>query len=111
MSYSPSPRYHQSLLLLAATVVVVKLKDAPILCRTDEVGEICVHSTASASSYYRLQGRTAHTFQVRRREGSLSCGTGCAVYVHTYVHAYVGGCGVVLDCWCLPCFELYCAWM
>lgn len=52
--------------LLPAMVVVVKLKDAPILCRTDEVGELCVHSPASAGSYYRLQGRTAHTFQVSR---------------------------------------------
>lgn len=58
-----------------ATVVVVKLKDPPVLCRTDEVGELCVHSSASASSYYRLQGRTAHTFQVSW-EGGLWDGSG-----------------------------------
>ena len=74
------------LLLVPATVVVVKLKDVPILCRTDEVGELCVHSSASANSYYRLQGRTAHTFQVRG-EGPLVacmqwvCSAGCVVWL------------------------------
>ena len=100
VSYSSSLRHHQPLLLLTATVVVVKLKDAPILCRTDEVGEICVHSTASASSYYRLQGRTAHTFQVRRREGSPSCGTGCAVYMHTRIRTYIDAVHTYVDRYC-----------
>lgn len=83
--------------LLPATVVVVKLKDAPILCRTDEVGELCVHSLASASSYYRLQGRTTHTFQVSWKRGH----TPIAV-LQWLPSAALCGCGarlLVAVCW------------
>ena len=47
-----------------ACIAVVKLKDSPILCKTDEVGELVVQGLATGSSYFGLQGRTAQTFHV-----------------------------------------------
>ena len=48
---------------LTARIVVVKINGPPILCKTDEIGEICVQSTATGGSYWGLQGKTAHTFK------------------------------------------------
>ena len=45
-------------------MVVVKVSGLPILCKTDEIGEICVQSTASGSAYWGLQGKSTHTFRV-----------------------------------------------
>ena len=52
------------LVMPGARIVTVRLKDAPVLCRTDEVGELCVQSLATGSAYFGLQGRTSQTFQV-----------------------------------------------
>ena len=47
-----------------ARIVVVKVGGIPILCKTDEIGEICVQSMATGSAYWGLQGKTAHNFRV-----------------------------------------------
>ena len=47
-----------------ARVVVVKISGPPILCKTDEIGEICVQSMATGSAYWGLQGKSTHTFRV-----------------------------------------------
>ncbi|CAD5208915.1 unnamed protein product [Bursaphelenchus xylophilus] len=44
--------------------VVVKMNGAPKVCRTDEVGEICLHAPSTASCYYGLKGISSQTFQV-----------------------------------------------
>ena len=49
-----------------ARIVVVKVGSPPILCKTDEIGEICVQSMATGSAYWGLQGKTAHNFRVSR---------------------------------------------
>ncbi|XP_055975285.1 disco-interacting protein 2 homolog A isoform X5 [Sorex fumeus] len=46
-----------------ATLCVVKVEGTPHLCKTDEVGEICVHSGATGSAYYGLLGITRNVFE------------------------------------------------
>lgn len=43
---------------------VVKMDGPPYLCRTDEVGEICISSPGVGSSYWGLQGLTNAIFKV-----------------------------------------------
>ncbi|XP_053738211.1 disco-interacting protein 2 homolog C isoform X3 [Synchiropus splendidus] len=47
-----------------ATMCVVKMDGLPQLCRTDEVGELCVCTRATGTSYYGLSGMTKNTFEV-----------------------------------------------
>ena len=49
--------------ILLARIVVVKTSGLPVLCKTDEIGEICVQSTATGTAYWGLQGKTTHTFR------------------------------------------------
>ena len=51
--------------LPGARIVIVRCEGAPAVCRTDEVGEILVHSPATASSYWGLPGLTQSAFKVR----------------------------------------------
>lgn len=46
-----------------ARIAVVRIGAAPVICKTDEIGEICVLSTATGSAYWGLQGKTAQTFR------------------------------------------------
>uniref|UniRef100_A0A8C6W0G2 Disco-interacting protein 2 homolog Ca n=1 Tax=Nothobranchius furzeri TaxID=105023 RepID=A0A8C6W0G2_NOTFU len=43
---------------------VVKLEGVPQLCKTDEIGELCVCTVATGTSYYGLAGMTKNTFEV-----------------------------------------------
>ncbi|XP_078728127.1 disco-interacting protein 2 homolog C-like isoform X9 [Lampetra fluviatilis] len=47
-----------------ALMCVVKPDGPPQLCRTDEIGEICVSSRSTASTYYGLPGITKSIFEV-----------------------------------------------
>ncbi|XP_036409630.1 disco-interacting protein 2 homolog C-like isoform X7 [Megalops cyprinoides] len=47
-----------------ALMCVVKPEGVPLLCRTDEIGELCVCSVATGTSYYGLTGMTKNTFEV-----------------------------------------------
>ncbi|KAJ8793658.1 hypothetical protein J1605_003666 [Eschrichtius robustus] len=47
----------------SANVCVVKVEGIPYLCKTDEVGEICVNSSATATAYYGLLGITKNIFE------------------------------------------------
>ncbi|XP_059355557.1 disco-interacting protein 2 homolog A-like isoform X3 [Carassius carassius] len=46
-----------------ALVCVIRLEGTPYLCRTDEVGEICVSSSSTGISYYGLPGMTKNVFE------------------------------------------------
>ncbi|XP_059476315.1 disco-interacting protein 2 isoform X3 [Neocloeon triangulifer] len=46
-------------------IVVVKMEGPPYLCKTDEVGEICVSSGATGSQYWGLSGLTNSSFKVQ----------------------------------------------
>ncbi|XP_039672068.1 disco-interacting protein 2 homolog C [Perca fluviatilis] len=43
---------------------VVKAEGVPQLCKTDEIGELCVCTVATGTSYYGLAGMTKNTFEV-----------------------------------------------
>uniref|UniRef100_A0A8D0DGZ6 Disco interacting C n=1 Tax=Sander lucioperca TaxID=283035 RepID=A0A8D0DGZ6_SANLU len=43
---------------------VVKPEGVPQLCKTDEIGELCVCTVATGTSYYGLAGMTKNTFEV-----------------------------------------------
>lgn len=45
--------------------MVVRMDGPSFLCKTDEVGEICVNSGATGSQYWGLQGLTNSTFRVQ----------------------------------------------
>ncbi|XP_019730595.1 disco-interacting protein 2 homolog C [Hippocampus comes] len=47
-----------------AVMCAVKLDGVPQLCKTDEVGELCVCTVATGTSYYGLSGMTKNTFEV-----------------------------------------------
>lgn len=49
----------------AASMIVVNADGPPILCKTDQVGEICVSSGSTGSGYYGLEGLTNATFKVQ----------------------------------------------
>ena len=51
-------------LLPAAAMVVVKIEGPPILCKTDEIGELCVSSESVGGSFWGLKGKTNGTFNV-----------------------------------------------
>jgi acyl-CoA synthetase (AMP-forming)/AMP-acid ligase II len=74
--------------------IVVKLNGEPKLCKTDEVGEICIHSASTATSYFGLRGLTAQTFEVcpiaadGKKIGSTN-------YVRSGLVGFLGPCGLV----------------
>uniref|UniRef100_A0A452UL70 Disco interacting protein 2 homolog C n=1 Tax=Ursus maritimus TaxID=29073 RepID=A0A452UL70_URSMA len=47
-----------------AIMCSVKPDGVPQLCRTDEIGELCVCAIATGTSYYGLSGMTKNTFEV-----------------------------------------------
>jgi hypothetical protein len=53
------------LFFFVGVIVVVKMEGPSYLCKTDEVGEICVNSGATGSQYWGLQGLTNNTFRVQ----------------------------------------------
>ena len=52
--------------VVSAVMVVIQLDGLPYLCKTDEVGELCVCSGYTGSFYWGLQGLSSTTFQVSR---------------------------------------------
>ncbi|KAM4024630.1 disco-interacting protein 2 homolog A isoform 6-T6 [Anomaloglossus baeobatrachus] len=46
-----------------ASMCVVKMEGAPHLCKTDEVGELCVSSNSTGNAYYGLHGITKNIFE------------------------------------------------
>ncbi|XP_039963154.1 disco-interacting protein 2 isoform X1 [Bactrocera tryoni] len=49
----------------AAQMVVVRSEGLPVLCKTDQVGEICVTSGSTGIAYFGLDGLTNTTFKVQ----------------------------------------------
>ncbi|KAG7211521.1 hypothetical protein KM043_010788 [Ampulex compressa] len=78
-------------------VVVVKMEGQPFICKTDEVGEICVHSAATGSQYWGLQGLTNNTFKVSplQADGSL---LGDVEYTRSGLLGFLGPGGLVFVC-------------
>lgn len=76
--------------LFSASVCVVKVEGTPYLCKTDEVGEICVNSSTAAAAYYGLLGITKSVFEVRAAPRPLCRGH---VPQHRWASGRVGGRG------------------
>lgn len=49
---------------IVGIMVVVKLEGPTYLCKTDEVGEICISSGGTASQYWGLPGLSNTCFKV-----------------------------------------------
>lgn len=47
-----------------AMMCAVKPEGVPQLCKADEIGELCVCTVATGTSYYGLAGMTKNTFEV-----------------------------------------------
>ncbi|XP_029668216.1 disco-interacting protein 2 homolog A isoform X5 [Formica exsecta] len=78
-------------------VVVIKMEGLPSICKTDEVGEICVHSAATGSQYWGLQGLTNNTFKVSPLQAD---GTplGDVEYTRSGLLGFLGPGGLVFVC-------------
>ncbi|XP_044766806.1 disco-interacting protein 2 isoform X8 [Coccinella septempunctata] len=78
-------------------VVVIKMEGPPFLCKTDEVGEICVNSGASGTQYWGLQGLSNSTFKVQpiTAEGKT---IGDAEYTRSGLLGFLGPGGLVFIC-------------
>ena len=58
-------RVLEHVFVLSATLVVLRIDGPPVVCKTDEVGEICMNSGAVGSAYWGLPGLTNTSFKVR----------------------------------------------
>uniref|UniRef100_A0A8B9JTZ2 Disco-interacting protein 2 homolog Cb n=1 Tax=Astyanax mexicanus TaxID=7994 RepID=A0A8B9JTZ2_ASTMX len=81
-------------LCLSALVCVVKPEAVPQLCKTDEIGEICVSSIATGTSYYGLTGMTKNTFEVCPVSSSGGLVSEC-VFVRSGLLGFVGPGGAI----------------
>ncbi|CAH8465632.1 unnamed protein product [Schistosoma turkestanicum] len=71
--------------LPGASAVVVRLGPKPILCQTDEVGEICLSSEYTGSGYWGLRGHTDAHFHVEpiHEDGTPVCSSTTGVKKYT----------------------------
>ena len=69
-----SRSYFINKVVISATLVVLRIEGSPVVCKTDEVGEICMNSSAVGSAYWGLPGLTNTSFKVRPlpEEGSTT---------------------------------------
>ncbi|XP_078088924.1 disco-interacting protein 2 homolog C-like [Mustelus asterias] len=82
------------LVMPGGVMCVVRPEGIPLLCRTDEIGELCVCSIAAGTSYYGLSGMTKNTFEMFPM---LSSGAPISEYpfVRTGLLGFVGPGGMV----------------
>ncbi|XP_014486110.1 PREDICTED: disco-interacting protein 2 homolog A isoform X2 [Dinoponera quadriceps] len=78
-------------------VVVIKMEGQPFICKTDEVGEICVHSSATGSQYWGLQGLTNNTFKVSPLQAD-NTSLGDVEYTRSGLLGFLGPGGLVFVC-------------
>ncbi|XP_029658229.1 disco-interacting protein 2 homolog C isoform X8 [Octopus sinensis] len=80
-----------------AVMVVIKTEGLPYLCKTDEVGELCVYAGYTGGSYWGLQGLSSNTFQVQplRSDGRP---IGDKMFVRTGLLGFLGPGGLVFVC-------------
>ena len=78
--------------LPGATLIVLKVEGAPVVCKTDEVGEICMSACSAGSSYWGLSGLTNATYRVRPEAGEDDSSTpyGDQEFVRTGLLGFLG---------------------
>nr|XP_022914751.1 disco-interacting protein 2 homolog A isoform X2 [Onthophagus taurus] len=78
-------------------IVVVKMEGPAYLCKTDEVGEICVNSGATGTQYWGLQGLSNSTFKVQPL-GADGNPISDAEYTRSGLLGFLGPGGLVFIC-------------
>ncbi|XP_065322738.1 disco-interacting protein 2 homolog C-like [Gordionus sp. m RMFG-2023] len=85
--------------LPGSVVVVVEVEGDPTLCKSDQIGEICVASDSTASSYWGLKGLTNSNFKVQPLDRSglsisdkIFVRTGLLGFVSPLGSVFVNGC-------------------
>nr|CAH7714689.1 unnamed protein product [Callosobruchus chinensis] len=78
-------------------IVVVKMEGPAYLCKTDEVGEICVNSGATGTQYWGLQGLSNTTFHVQPL-GTDGKPISDAEYTRSGLLGFLGPGGLVFVC-------------
>lgn len=93
-----------------ANMVVVRSEGPAVLCKTDQVGEICVTSGATGNTYFGLDGMTNSTFKVQplieEPDSKSENGTGVITksigddknYVRSGLLGFLGPSGLVFIC-------------
>ncbi|XP_035437509.1 disco-interacting protein 2 isoform X18 [Spodoptera frugiperda] len=81
----------------SCVIVVVKMEGPAYLCKTDEVGEICVLSGATGSGYWGLPGLTNTVFRVRPLDADGEP-IGEEHYVRSGLLGFLGPGGLVFVC-------------
>lgn len=69
----------------------------PILCHTDEVGEICISSRSTANGYFGLQGLTSNIFKLIPY-GSDNLPIGNREFVRSGLLGFLGPGGLLFVC-------------
>ncbi|XP_055385634.1 disco-interacting protein 2 isoform X9 [Condylostylus longicornis] len=90
----------------AAQMVVVRSDGPPVLCKTDQVGEICVTSGATGTSYFGLEGLTNSTFKIQplledpdtKDPANTGKTLGDEYYVRSGLLGFLGPGGLVFVC-------------
>ncbi|PFX26048.1 Disco-interacting protein 2-like C [Stylophora pistillata] len=86
--------------LPGAKIAVVKLEGPPYLCKSDEVGELCISSGATGSAYWGLAGKTNQTFKVQPTldDGAPFEQYPLSDFVRTGLLGFLGPGGLVFVC-------------
>ena len=83
--------------LPGSVIVIVRMDGSPVICKTDEVGEILVSSSATSTSYWGLPGLSQNIFKVRpETEDGKPVGEGD--FVRTGLLGFLGPGGLVFVC-------------
>ena len=62
-----------TMMVRLGTMVVVKLDGPVLLCKTDEVGELCLSSNFTGTGYWGLPGVSNASFKVNNIAGMAMC--------------------------------------
>lgn len=83
--------------LPGGSMVVLKLDDPPTLCKTDEVGELCLSASFTGSAYWGLSGLSNNVFKV---SPVLSDGKALSdnYYVRSGLLGFLGPGGLIFVC-------------
>jgi acyl-CoA synthetase (AMP-forming)/AMP-acid ligase II len=71
-------------------IVVIRMDGQPNLCKTDEVGEICINSSATGSQYWGLQGLSNSSFKVQPLQADGTPISGESEYVRSGLLGFLG---------------------
>ena len=85
------------IVLPGCRVAVVHHRGPPILCKTDQVGEICISGPATGTQYWGLSGKSNHVFRVQpvNEAGQL---IGAEMYTRSGLLGFIGPGGLVFVC-------------